>query len=85
MANVVVSTRPGHAAGWERTVRELSRVPGAGEHLAPRVASGRVAWLQTTMAALIGFQPEESVTTDAERVAVAAAWREEMDLGPPTT
>lgn len=80
MANVVVYTRPGPVAPWERTVREFSRVPGVGEYLALRDASQRVAWYQTTMVVLIGFQTAETVTVDAEVFAVAAAYREEMDL-----
>lgn len=80
MANVVVYTRSGDAAPWERTVREFSRVPGVGEYLVLPDASGRVAWFQTTLVVLIGFQSEDDVTIDAEVFAVAAGYREEMDL-----
>lgn len=80
MANVVVYTRPGYGAPWERTVSELSRVPCVGEYLALRDARGRVTWNQVTLVVLIGFQSEETVTIDAEVFAVTAGYREEMAL-----
>ena len=80
MANVVVYTRPEHTISWERTVREFARVPGVGEYLALEDANGNVAWFQTSLVVLIGFQTEDTVTVDAEVFAVATPHREEMDL-----
>ena len=85
MANVVVHTQPGHGALWERTVREFSRVPCVGEYLALEDASGQVTWFQTTMVVLVGFQADDTVTVDAEVFAVAAGYREEMDLALHTS
>lgn len=85
MANVVVYTRSGPAAPWERTVREFSRVPCVGEYLALRDASKQIAWFQATMVVLVGFQTRETVTIDAEVFAEAAAYREEMDLALHST